>query len=82
MRDSTVVRHLSRFMPLGSRRSCSIEYVAPAHAGDVVTATAVERAVVGRGGTYDVAVTRDGDGRLLAARRGQSRQPEAPPGTG
>jgi acyl-CoA thioesterase len=61
----------------GSRavgRSCSIEYLAPAFAGDVVTATAVERAVVGRGGIYDVAVTREADGRLLAELRGHSRQ--------
>src|SRR3712207_6652276 len=55
-------------------RSCSIEYLAPAFAGEAVTATAVERAVVGRGGIYDVAVTRDADGRLLAELRGHSRQ--------
>ena len=55
-------------------RSCSIEYLAPAFAGDPVTATAVERAVVGRTGIYDVAVTRDTDGRLLAEMRGHSRQ--------
>ena len=55
-------------------RSCSIEYLAPAHAGETGTATAVERAVVGRGGIYDVAVTRDSDGGLLAELRGHSRQ--------
>ncbi|TQN44362.1 acyl-CoA thioesterase [Blastococcus colisei] len=55
-------------------RSCSIEYLASAHAGDAVTATAVERAVVGRGGIYDVALTRDGDGQLLTEMRGHSRQ--------
>lgn len=60
-------------------RSCSIEYLAPAFPGEAVTATAVERAVVGRGGIYDVAVTRDGDGRLLAELRGHSRQLTAPP---
>ena len=54
-------------------RSCSIEYLAPAYAGDLLTATAVERSVVGRGGIYDVAVTRDPDGRLLAEFRGHSR---------
>jgi acyl-CoA thioesterase len=60
-------------------RSCSIEYLAPAFSGEAVTATAVERAVVGRGGIYDVAVTRDADGRLLAEMRGHSRQLAAPP---
>jgi acyl-CoA thioesterase len=60
-------------------RSCSIEYLAPAFPGEAVTATAVERAVVGRGGIYDVAVTRDADGQLLAELRGHSRQLTAPP---
>jgi acyl-CoA thioesterase len=60
-------------------RSCSIEYVAPAFPGEAVTASAVERAVVGRGGIYDVAVTRDTDGRLLAEMRGHSRQVTARP---
>ena len=54
-------------------RSCAIEYLAPAHPGDAVTASAVERSLVGRGGIYDVAVTRDADGRLLAEMRGHSR---------
>lgn len=55
-------------------RSCSIEYLAPAFPGEVVTATAVERSMAGRGGIYDVAVTRDADGQLLAEMRGHSRQ--------
>lgn len=55
-------------------RSCSIEYLAPAEVGDAVTARAVERSAVGRGGIYDVAVTRDADGRLLAEMRGHSRR--------
>jgi acyl-CoA thioesterase len=63
-------------------RSCSIEYLAPAFAGEAVTATAVERSAVGRGGIYDVAVTRDGDGTLLAELRGHSRQVTNPPTAG
>ena len=62
-------------------RSCSIEYLAPAHAGDVVTATATERALVGRGGIYDVSVTRDADGQLLAEVRAHSRLMKSPPTT-
>jgi acyl-CoA thioesterase len=61
-------------------RSCKIEYLAPAFSGETVTASAVERAVVGRGGIYDAAVTRDADGQLLAELRGHSRQLTAPPG--
>lgn len=60
-------------------RSCSIEYLAPASAGDALRATAVERVVVGRSGIYDVAVTRDADGALLAEMRGHSRQVSAAP---
>ena len=61
-------------------RSCSIEYLAPAFAGDVLRATAVERVVVGRGGIYDVAVSRETDGVLLAEMRGHSRRVPASPG--
>ena len=62
-------------------RSCSIEYLAPAFPGEAVTATAVERTLAGRGGIYDVAVTRDSDGLLLAELRGHSRRLSAPPGS-
>ncbi|WP_354702418.1 hypothetical protein DSM112329_02776 [Paraconexibacter sp. AEG42_29] len=55
-------------------RSCQIEYLAPAFPGQAITATAVERSVVGRGAIYDVAVTRDADGLLLAELRANSRQ--------
>jgi acyl-CoA thioesterase len=50
-------------------------------AGDAVTATAVERSAVGRGAIYDVAVTRDGDGQLLAELRAHSRQLTTRPGS-
>lgn len=35
---------------------CSIDYVAPAHLGDTLTATAEERALSGRTGVYDITV--------------------------
>lgn len=54
-------------------RSCSIEYLSPAAAGDAITASAVERSVVGRTGIYDIAIVRDADGKLLAEMRGHSR---------
>jgi acyl-CoA thioesterase len=51
---------------------CSITYLASPVAGDRLTAHAVERALVGRGGIYDVTVT-DQTGRVVAEFRGHSR---------
>ena len=51
---------------------CSITYLAPAAAGDRLTATAVERSVSGRSGIYDVTVA-DQTGRVVAEFRGHSR---------
>ncbi len=62
-------------------RSCQIEYLAPAFPGQAITATAVERSAVGRGAIYDVAVTRDEDGALLAELRAHSRQLAGRPGS-
>jgi acyl-CoA thioesterase len=46
-----------------------IAFLAPAHAGQVLSATARERSRAGRTGIYDVEVTRD-DGSLIALFRG------------
>jgi acyl-CoA thioesterase len=48
-----------------------ITFVAPAHAGDVLTATARERSRTGRTGVYDVEVT-NAAGTLVALFRGTS----------
>ncbi len=50
---------------------CSIEFLAPSREGDVLTATAQERAQVGRNGVYDVEV-RNQDGVTVAHFRGKS----------
>ena len=66
-------------------QGCSIEYLAPAHAGDVLRASAVERSRSGRTGVYDIDV-RDQHGRSVALFRGKSYRidghvvPEAPQG--
>ena len=52
---------------------CSIDYMAPGHLGDVLTATAQERSRTGRVGVYDIEVTRT-DGTLVAVFRGKSYQ--------
>jgi acyl-CoA thioesterase len=52
---------------------CDINYVAPAHNGDVLLAHAVERVVYGRSGLADVTITREGDSKLIAEFRGRAR---------
>lgn len=51
---------------------CSITYVAPAHVGMHLTATAREHVRFGRNGMYDVTVTNE-DNELIAEFRGHSR---------
>lgn len=53
--------------------SCDITFVAAARLGDVLEATATERAAYGRNGITDVTVTRPADGALIAEFRGRSR---------
>jgi len=50
---------------------CAIEFLAPSHEGDVLTATARERALVGRSGIYDIDVTNQ-TGATVAIFRGKS----------
>ncbi len=52
-------------------QGCTIDYLAPAHAGDVLRATGVERSRSGRTGVYDIEV-RDQHGRTIALFRGKS----------
>lgn len=51
--------------------NCQINYVAPARAGDVLTAEAREQSRTGRTGVYDVEVRR-ADGGVVALFRGQA----------
>ena len=53
--------------------ACSIEFLAPARVGDVLTATAQEQALVGRNGVYDVRITNQRD-EVVALFRGKSTQ--------
>jgi acyl-CoA thioesterase len=50
---------------------CTIEYLQPGRPGDLLTATAVETALSGRAGIYDVSVVNQ-HGELVAAFRGRS----------
>ncbi len=68
---------------------CTIEYLAPGRLGDVLTAEAVEQALAGKSGVYDIRVSDQG-GRVLALMRGKSHrvsgevvpQPPQPPSLG
>lgn len=50
---------------------CTIDFLAPGFAGDVLTAVAQERSLAGRTGIYDVTITNQ-DGKQLALFRGRS----------
>jgi len=50
---------------------CSIEFLVPAHLGDLLTAEGVEQARAGRSGVYDMKVTNQ-QGELIALFRGKS----------
>ena len=50
---------------------CSIEFLAPAHEGDRLTAEATEQHLAGRHGLYDISVRND-TGTLIALFRGKS----------
>ncbi len=52
---------------------CSIEFLAPAFEGEVLTASAVEQSKSGKTGIYDVVVT-NGEGKKIALMRGKSHQ--------
>ena len=59
--------------------SAEITWVAPAFAGDVLLADALEHTRYGRNGVTDVRVTREADGALLALFRGRSLELPRPP---
>jgi acyl-CoA thioesterase len=52
-------------------QGCSIDYLAPAHAGDVLHASGIERSRTGRTGVYDIEVGNQ-HGRTVALFRGKS----------
>lgn len=52
---------------------CSIEFLAPAFEGEVLTASAVEQSKSGKTGIYDVVVS-NGEGKKIALMRGKSHQ--------
>jgi acyl-CoA thioesterase len=52
---------------------CTIDYLAPGREGDLLTAEAVEQALSGKTGVYDIKVSNQ-DGRIIALFRGKSHR--------
>jgi len=52
---------------------CTIDYLAPGREGDLLTAEAVEQALAGKTGVYDVTVT-NAEGKTIALFRGKSHR--------
>ena len=52
---------------------CTIDYLAPGREGDLLTAEAVEQALAGKTGVYDVTVTNT-EGKTIALFRGKSHR--------
>jgi acyl-CoA thioesterase len=52
---------------------CTIDYLAPGRQGDLLTAEAVQQALSGKTGVYDIAVTNQ-EGRTVALFRGKSHR--------
>lgn len=69
--DSTFAFACNSYNRKTVAQGCSIEYLAPAHAGDVLRASGVERSRSGRTGVYDIEV-RDQHERVVALFRGKS----------
>ncbi|WP_299721964.1 hydroxyphenylacetyl-CoA thioesterase PaaI [uncultured Tateyamaria sp.] len=70
--DSAFAFACNTYNALTVAQSNQITYLAPAPAGDTLTATAIEVARTGRSGTYDVVVTTS-EGQKIALFRGLSR---------
>jgi len=52
---------------------CTIDYLAPGREGDILSAEAVEQALAGKTGVYDVTVT-NAEGKTIALFRGKSHR--------
>jgi acyl-CoA thioesterase len=70
--DTAFACACNSYGPVTVAAAAEIVFVAPAHAGDILTAEAVMRTRFGRAGLYDVTVRRDGE--VIAEFRGHSHQ--------
>lgn len=71
--DSTFAFACNSYNKNAVAAGCSIEFLKPAHEGDVLTCEGVERVLSGRHGIYDMTV-RNQHGQVVALFRGKSAQ--------
>jgi acyl-CoA thioesterase len=71
--DSTFAFACNSYNKSAVAAGCSIEFLKPAHEGDVLTCEAQEQALSGRHGIYDMRVTNQ-RGEVVAVFRGKSAQ--------
>ncbi|POF29416.1 hydroxyphenylacetyl-CoA thioesterase PaaI [Roseibium marinum] len=70
--DSAFAFACNTYNQITVAQQCAISFLAPAHLGDRLTATARERSRKGRSGLYDVTIENQ-DGDTIAEFRGNSR---------
>jgi acyl-CoA thioesterase len=71
--DSTFAFACNSYNKVAVAAGCSIEFLKPAHAGDVLTCTGEEQVLSGRHGVYDMTVRNQND-EVIALFRGKSAQ--------
>lgn len=71
--DSTFAFACNSYNKNAVAAGCSIEFLKPAHEGDVLTCEGVEQVLSGRHGIYDMTV-RNQHGQVVALFRGKSAQ--------
>jgi acyl-CoA thioesterase len=71
--DSTFAFACNSYNKVAVAAGCSIEFLKPAHLGDVLTCEGVEQTLSGRHGIYDMRVTNQ-HGDTIALFRGKSAQ--------
>ena len=69
--DSAFACNSHNFNTVGA--GCTIDYLSPGREGDLLTAEAVEQALAGKTGVYDVTVT-NAEGKTIALFRGKSHR--------
>jgi acyl-CoA thioesterase len=71
--DSTFAFACNSYNKVAVAAGCSIEFLKPAHLGDVLTCEGIEQTLTGRHGIYDMRVTNQ-KGETIAMFRGKSAQ--------
>lgn len=71
--DSTFAFACNSYNKVAVAAGCSIEFLKPAHLGDVLTCEGVEQTLAGRHGIYDMRITNQ-KGETIAMFRGKSAQ--------